>query len=375
MQAIIVPAINSNDLDANLLAWTKSNGDAVRIGETLAVLETTKASFDLAAETNGVFHSVAQAGERCEFGATIGYVFADEKERAAFISGSAPKAREAVSIDETIITNAAKEMMSRLGISLEQIRALGKKVIKVKDLEALIPPAATTGELMPSSQQQSIARLVSRSRASIPDSFLVKKIIIDRALEALAEFSRTEKIMSALPDLLVWNIGRLPERFPFFFGALGDDLRFRPAIAGNIGVTFDLGNGLFVPVLKNAGSSTLREVAQAMMRFRMKALRGQFQTEDLTGGDISLSINMDTDILLVQPIILPPQTCMLSSSAVLTELALDSNGTPIAQRFIQLGVAFDHRVINAFAANAFVNAIKARLEDPHPIEECGRRGS
>ena len=362
MQPIIVPTINSNDTDALLLSWSKADGDRVSAGETIAVLETTKATFDLAAEGDGVLQTGAEPQQRCEFGATIGWIFADAAEREQH--RSAPAAPKPAAHGDLVITQSAQELAARHHITEEQLRSLGKKIVKAKDVESLLPPEPTGATILPTAQQQTIARVVSHSRATIPDSFLVKKIGVDAALGALGQFSREQKALAGVPDLLVWIVSRLPAEFPWFFGALGDDLRFRPSAAGNIGVTFDLGHGLFIPVVKNAAVLTLKETAKTMMSFRLKATRNSFHAEELSGGDLSISINMDADILLVQPIILPPQTCMLSLSAVQSELALDAEGRPVARRCIQLGVAFDHRVINGYQANAFLNAIKARMEKP-----------
>lgn len=363
MQPIIVPTINSNDTDALLLSWAKADGDIVQRGETIAVLETTKASFDLAAEADGVLHAIAQVGQRHDFGASLGWIFTDAAERDQFFHArSAPE--KAASTSGLVITKAAQELIAKHGIDDEKLRALGKRVIKAQDLEPLLGAATASdaATISPSAQQQTIARVVSRSHAEIPASFIVKKIEVDAALEALGRFSREEKTLAGLPDLLVSIVAQLPAEFPFFFGALGAGLRFQPSAEGNIGVTFDVGHGLFIPVVKGAAKLSLKEIAKKMMGFRMRATRNSFQAEDLSGGDLSISINMDAGVLLVQPIILPPQTCMLSLSAVHTELALDAEGRAVPRRFVQLGAAFDHRVINGFQANSFLGAIKARLE-------------
>jgi 2-oxoglutarate dehydrogenase E2 component (dihydrolipoamide succinyltransferase) len=364
MQPIIVPTINSNDTDALLVSWAKSDGDAVRRGETIAVLETTKAIFELDAECDGILQTQAAVQRRYEFGATIGWLFADAAERSQQRTIAAAPSTGAS--EEFVLSKAARDLVAKHHITPEQLRALGRKVIKGSDLEGLIPSADATQTLAPTPQQLTIARTVARSRATIPDAFLLKKIGADAALAALGEFSREEKAMVALPDLLVWIAARLAGEFPFFFGELRDDLRFAPSSAGNIGVTFDVGTGLFIPVVRNAASLPLKDVAKTMMGFRMRALRNSFIAADLAGGDLSISINMDADVLFVQPVILPPQTCMLSVGAVLTELVLDAGGTPISRRFIQLGAAYDHRVINGFQANAFINAIKSRIEAPEP---------
>jgi 2-oxoglutarate dehydrogenase E2 component (dihydrolipoamide succinyltransferase) len=371
MQPIIVPTLNSNDIDARLVSWSKDDGDNIHAGETLAVLETTKAAFDLAAETSGVLHTVALAGERCAFGATIGWIFADAGEREQFIHRQLVDEPAVALPTDYVLTKAAEALVMQHNLPAERLRALGKRVIKAGDIERLLAaPQATapTGSalLIPSEAQQSIARVVSRSRATIPDSFLVKKIAVDAALTALAEFGHARKVLLGLPDLLVWVVARLAGEFPFFFGELRDDLSFAPSSAGNIGVTFDLGHGLFIPVLREAASKSLPDIAKALMTFRVRAMRGKFDAGELRGGDLTISLNMDADIVFVQPVILPPQTCMLAVGSMLPDVTLNSDGMIAQRRCLQLGVAFDHRVINGFHANAFANAIKMQIEQPTP---------
>ncbi len=372
MRAVIVPTINSNDTDARLVAWSKVDGDEVRQGETIAVLETTKASFELAAETDGLLHTAAEPGQRYEFHSRLGWIFESAAERDQFFPrGTAGRLRPPT-IAGIVITKAAQALIDRHGIDEARVRALGKRTIKSQDLKPLLDhlpePISAASVLLPSLRQQAIARVVSRSHATIPASFILKKIAVDAALNALAEFSRETKVLTGLPDLLVWIVARLPEQFPFFFGALGDELRFTAWKAGSIGVTFDVGRGLSIPVVQNAGEMPLPDVAKSMMKFRMRAARDSFAATDFEGGDLSISINMDVGVRFVQPIILPPQTCMLSLGAVGTEWTLDADGKPVASRFVELGAAFDHRVINGFEANAFLNAITRRIENPAPDE-------
>ena len=367
MQPIVVPTINNNDTEAKLVAWSKADGETVQRGETIAILETTKASFELAAEADGVLQTNARTGEMYAFGSSIGTIFADAAERTqAFTKTAAPATAEG---GDLIVTQPARELAQKHGLTEEQLRGLGKRIIKARDVETLLPaaPAPTVAEdaQLLSENQRGVARVVARAHAEIPDSFLVKRIVVDGALAALAEFSREAKVMTALPDLLVWAIARLPESFPFFFGELRAGLDFRPSQAGNLGVTFDLGGGLFIPVVRDAAQKPLAQIARDLMGLRMKALRKNFRAEDLAGGDLSISLNFDADTVFVQPIILPPQTCMISVGAVLTELVLE-NGQPVPRRYLNLGVAFDHRVINGADANAFANAIKKTLEAPQP---------
>lgn len=368
MKPITVPTVNSNDTDALLVSWAVNDGEMVRVGETIAVLETTKATFEVPAEADGLLRVVALIHERCKFGSVIGYIFEDAEEGRQFVA--IDMARNDFSDDETKITNSARELITQYGITNEQIHGLRKKVIKVSDLESLLPKESGLAPLMPSIQQQSIARLVSRSRETIADSFLVKRINVDPALDLLGQFSRDEKVMVGLPDLLVLITARLSGNFPFFFGNLDHKLCFFPATKGNVGVTFDLGNGLFIPVVQNAAHLALKDIAKQMMGFRLKAVRNGFRAEEFANADLSISINMDTDVIFVQPVIPPGQTCMLSLNAVFSEVVADAGGEFVARRCVYLGVAFDHRVINGYEANAFANSIKKSFENPQPASWC-----
>lgn len=364
MHRIIIPTINNNDTQALLVEWVKKDGSEVKAGEIIAVLETTKSTYDLQAEHGGLLKITAQPKQHYDFGATIGQLYADAAERDQ-TAAAAPAPKAAAPADgEMIITKSAEEVIQKHGLTTEQLRSLGKKIIKAGDLEPLLAKAGGTTEnvIRPSGQQLAIARTVSASAAVVPKSFLLKKIYCDEALAYLAAYGQKEKVMAGIPDLLVSVLASLPEKFPFFFGALRDDMNFVPSTAGNIGVTFDLGTGLFIPVVKDAAKQSLKEVAKQMMGFRMKAVRKSFRNEELSGGDISLSINMDTDILMVIPIILLPQTCMLSLGAVQNEVTLDDKGAPVVRRHFPLGLAFDHRVINGYDANQFLNAVKVRFE-------------
>ena len=364
MHELIIPTINNNDTSALLVEWAIEDGKQVKAGETVAVLETTKSTYDLGSEADGILHTSVQSQEHYDFGATIGYVFADEAERDSFLAQQSTKKTETVS--NLVITKSARQIIEEHNISEEQLKSLGKKTIKAKDLQTLIEEKEETpveGETLPISElQQGIGRVVSYSHQTIPKSFILKKVSCDKALDQLASQSKTDGVMISLPDFVVYLVSRMPEKFPFFFGEFRDGKTFYPSKEGHIGVTFDMGSGLFIPVLRNATQRSLPEIAKEIMAFRMKALRNSFKSEELTGGDFSISINMDPDTLFVNPIILPPQTGMLSLGAVQEEIRLDKAGKPGIHRYCHLGLAYDHRVINGYESNAFLSDLKGEIE-------------
>lgn len=365
MYEIVLPKFNNNDESYTLLYWLLDTGKPVSKQEAIAVFETSKAAFDLESEAEGILHPLPQAGDECKPGDVIGYVFATEQERQDFINNLGAKAK--TTDDKSLtITKAAQELIDKHDISEESIRKLGKNIIKRPDIEKLISEqsqGAVTG-LEISRQQIAIARVVTQSHTQIPKAFLLMKVYCDAATKMLNDYGAKHDVIIGLPELLVKITATLLPDFPFFFGSLIDDSRFMPGEVANIGVTLDLGKGLFIPVIKNVGEKSLSYIANTLFDFRYKAMRGQFTEEELNQGNISISINMDKDSLVTIPIILPSQTCMLSLGGIQEEVYLDEEQNVKNRSYINLGLAYDHRVINGREASEFLTGIKTKIEQP-----------
>ena len=90
MQLITVPTINNNDTQALLVEWLKPEGSLVGKGDSLAVLETTKSTYELKSEGEGILHITAIAGREYAFGASLGTIFSSAAERDEIRQTPAP---------------------------------------------------------------------------------------------------------------------------------------------------------------------------------------------------------------------------------------------------------------------------------------------
>jgi 2-oxoglutarate dehydrogenase E2 component (dihydrolipoamide succinyltransferase) len=126
MNDVVVPKINSNDAAYVLVEWVAEDGSTVRPGDVLALIETSKTMEELAAEGSGVLrHLVAEGGE-CLPGQTIARL-GDR--------GTAPEpGAAAVPGSDLVITAPARRLMAELGVGEDQVRALGRKVIRRDDV-------------------------------------------------------------------------------------------------------------------------------------------------------------------------------------------------------------------------------------------------
>lgn len=89
---IIVPLLNPNETEARLVSLHAKNGKAVKSGDAIATLETTKSTFEILAETKGyVAGLAAKPGEMLNTGTTLCFI-------AKSKTWKAPKAKESKSV-------------------------------------------------------------------------------------------------------------------------------------------------------------------------------------------------------------------------------------------------------------------------------------
>ncbi|MEU5695017.1 2-oxo acid dehydrogenase subunit E2 [Actinosynnema sp. NPDC020468] len=356
MPELVVPKLNNNDDCYTLVEWLVEDGCAVRAGDPVAVVETSKAATDLEVEHSGVLHREIPLLAECRFGDVIARLFATEEERQAFLATRTPVAEPT---EDVVITNSAREAAERLGVPWESLRALGRKVVKAADVEAL----ASTDVVTLSRSQRAVAAVVTATHHEVPAALAVVKVHVDAALRRARTLTRETKVLVGLPELLITAVAARRADFPLFFATRLDDRTARLASSSDVGVTVDVGTGLFVPVVRAADTLAPPVVADTLMTFRERAASDAFDPADLTGANIMVSLHTDQDVLLAAPIVFPGHACVVCLAGVAHELVLDDAGDVVARRVVNLSLVYDHRLVNGREAVAFLKAVKEELEE------------
>jgi 2-oxoglutarate dehydrogenase E2 component (dihydrolipoamide succinyltransferase) len=367
MEKIIIPNINNNETEAKLVTWLVEQGDYVKEGQLIATLETTKATYDVEATTSGYVKKIGVVSNKYDFGKSIGEIFSTLEEYN--IDQSKNSEVEDDDASAIFITEPAKKIIELNNLSIESIKSLGLKVIKASDLDILLSSNSNNNVLEISERQQAISKTVSISKNTIPDAFLLKKINVSNLLIYLSKYSSENNILVGLTESIIFALSKIFISYPIFFGSMSSEKYIKLPNSANIGVTMDIGNGLFIPVIQDANMLTLKKISESMMIFRMKALRNNFNFSDLSNSNITISLNVDEDTVLVKPIIFPGQICMLSVGSVLKEaISLDNDKINFNQ-YLYLGLAYDHRVVNGYEANNFLTDLKKLLENPDFVNQ------
>ncbi|WP_436760712.1 2-oxo acid dehydrogenase subunit E2 [Streptosporangium sp. V21-05] len=405
MADIHVPKLNNNDTEYQIVEWLVGNGKPVIAGEPIAVLETSKAADELEAEETGYLHHAADLNAWIAPGALLARVTPEAAPPPASVSDNAPEvAPEAVTsgdaagqepapVAEPVVTAPARAAMEELGVSHAEVASLGLAVIRRADVEAVA--ARRTGRTAPGARedtrqdtrdvhegvpgdvledvprpvadagarrlprvQRAVARAVTTSHATIPAAYTVVKFEVGPLLERARGLSREVRRPVGLAELFVQAVAALHPAFPLFFASVDGDLA-RPADAPRVGVTFDMGEGLYVPVVHDTGS--LKAIADALMRYRLAATEGDFREKDLTGANIAVTLHTDADVVLAIPLIFPGTVCALAITSPQPELTLAEDGTVAARTVANIGLAYDHRLINGRDAALFLAALRMEL--------------
>ena len=331
---IAVPTLNANDSSCVLVAWLCADGQVVAAGEAVAVVETAKATTDVEVARGGTVRRLRAVGDECQFGTAIGYL---EEVGAPATPSAAPSATPVTAPPDPPV---------------------GAQLATVHD-------AADGARGQPADVvQAAVAAVVTRSHQTIPAAFCTARVAVDAALATLDALSDATGVVVDLPALIVKAVAELRPRFGDFFATVTADGALRRAAACDIGVTVDADSGLFVPVVRNASARSLDEVADDLVAFRLNALDGRFEEKALSGGSITVSLNLIDGIGVVRPLIMPPQAAVVSVGGVEHEVRLDPAGGVVDARVVTFGLAYDHRVINGRPAGLFLAGLKELIERP-----------
>jgi 2-oxoglutarate dehydrogenase E2 component (dihydrolipoamide succinyltransferase) len=348
---ILVPKLNANDNTYVLLGWFAEDGARVAAGAPLVEIETSKAVEEIAAPEAGyLWRAVAEGGV-----VAPGQLLATVSDAPRV--GVAPVAPTAAQL----VTEPARALMRALGVTEEQVAALPVAVVRTADVEALAGSPVDRGHPL-SKGQRAVGRAVSASHAAIPAAYTVVKIDVGAALDRAKALIRQVRQPVGLANLVIEAVAALHAEFPLFYGRLSEDgasVALDPD--PHIGVTVDVGSGLYVPVIHDAARRTTAEIAGRLADFRARAADGTFRPAELDGANIGVTLHTEAEVVLAVPFIFPGQVCALAVTAPQPEVVLSADDRLSRRTVSHIGLAYDHRVINGRDAAMYLDALRAAL--------------
>lgn len=131
----------------------------------------------------------------------------------------------------------------------------------------------------------------------------------------------------------------------------------------NIAVAVDTEYGLVAPVLSNANSLSLLEIAQQSRALIEQARNGTLSQNQLAGGTLTVTNLGMFGIDFFTPIINLPQSAILGIGRIVREPVVRGDAV-VAGETLSLSLTFDHRVIDGAPAARWLKRLAQLIEQP-----------
>jgi pyruvate dehydrogenase E2 component (dihydrolipoamide acetyltransferase) len=392
---------------AGVLATIASEGDTLAVGEVIARVGPATQNGDAG----------APAGTRTQASAEDGPPAADAPagDARAGATGQAPVTGAGVAEpkspgegehwgeqgDERVRASPlARRIAREQGVDLHGVSGSGPggRIVKA-DLErppvataAGAPAAAPSAASPPSPQevltakgetseveltrtQQTIARRMAESKATIPDFSLLLDVDMEQCVELRAELKRlaerrpgSAREESGRPDAPTYNdmvvkAGALALReHPRANGSYRDG-RLQLYSRINVGVAVAAHDALVVPTVFDADEKSLGEIARETRALAERVRAGTITPPELGGGTFTVSNLGMYGVRSFNAIINPPQAAILSVGA-LAPRAIVREGAVGVRNMLTLTLVCDHRILYGAEAAQFLSRIRELLETP-----------
>lgn len=279
----------------------------------------------------------------------------------------------------------ARKIAKEKGIDLSQVKgsAEGGRIVK-KDVEAYTPPKEekpaaqdeagarpaapvvagqeSFDEVKVSQMRKTIARRLSESKFGAPHFYLTISVNMDKAIEARARLNELSPVKISFNDLILKAAAAALRQHPNVNSSwLGDKIRYNHHI--NIGVAVAVEEGLLVPVVRFADAKSLSQIAAEVKDFAQKAKDKKLQPSDWEGSTFTISNLGMFGIEEFTAIINPPDSCILAVGGI-RQVPVVADGEIRPGNEMKMTLSCDHRVVDGATGAAFLQTLKAMLEDP-----------
>ena len=217
-------------------------------------------------------------------------------------------------------------------------------------------------EVKVSQMRKAIARRLAESKFGAPHFYLTMEINMDRAVEARASINEYSPVKISYNDIIIKAVAAALRQHPKLnVSWQGDTMRLNQHI--HIGVAVAVDEGLLVPVVRFADNKSLAHIATEVKELAGKAKNKKLQPQEQEGGTFAVSNLGMFGIEEFTAIINPPNSCILAVGGI-KETPIVKNGAIVPGHVMKVTLSCDHRTVDGALGAAFLQTLKAFIEEP-----------
>jgi 2-oxoglutarate dehydrogenase E2 component (dihydrolipoamide succinyltransferase) len=346
---IRLPLEHPNDTEAEIIQWLVDDGQWVDAGTDLLEVESTKAVNVVDTESSGYVRRHVAVGDAVTTGAVLARVHPTVEELAADMPHAQPP--DGAGADGAGVRFSAEGLRELTAHGLSPAVFRGRGLVTAQ-LVREFAAAEADGAAGPVRRHPiGPAKLTEISRLSAGAGALASALTVrfDSA-RTRAALHRQEPVQPLVLAVLIQGVAQLLREFPEL-NACFADRHVAHYTRVNVGVAVDLGQGLRVPVLKDADRMDPVEITIALLDAMAAYHERRLSSDDLAGGTVTVSDLSGEDVFEFHPLINQDQALALGVGG-------DSRlpGHPMT-----ITAVFDHRVSSGRTVAAFLGRLKAHL--------------
>jgi 2-oxoglutarate dehydrogenase E2 component (dihydrolipoamide succinyltransferase) len=405
MADVIAPE-NEEGTKATILRWCKAAGQAIRKDEPLLELETDKVTVEVPSPASGELAEIlkqpdeeVQPGQilaRIRIGDAEAPAAAPEPAAAGKLSAAPSSAEETA---RQLVSPAVRRLLEEHALSPGDIAGSGRGGrITAQDVARYIGEmsAPSAGQGIATSDTDPIgagrveSRVAADGRATRVPHTSIRRRVAEHMAKSVALAPHVTTLFEADLTRVQAHRARNAAEYEreglrltytaYFVAACARALLAHPSVNAtfhedalelhsdvNIGVGTALGNeGLIVPVIHGAQGLKLPEIARRLGQLVTAARTGKLAPQEVRGGTFTLSNHGVGGSLLAAPIVInQPQVAILGVGKVERRVCVveSQGGEAVGIRTMcYLTLTIDHRALDAFQANAFLEHVVNTLE-------------
>lgn len=393
--SIVMPALELAQETGKLIAWRKAEGDTVTKGEPLLEVETDKAVVEIEAPADGILAGIkAHVGSVIPVGETIAWIVAPGEAPPTEVVPAGGASRASTSVPGAPLSSGrgsdaprasgvrmspkARRLAREHGIDINLVRGSGSEgEILASDILALLESQRTsvpTDLETPGTIGRIMAERTTQSWTSVPHFFVVLEVAAGALVEARERLGpavqQSRGVLPSHTDFLVALVARVLRQHPRINASWTDDgIRLHRDI--NVALAMAVKEGVVAPVIRDADTSDLGEIAVQRRDLTERARAGRLRPADIASATFTVSNLGMYNVDAFSAIITPPQAAILAVGRI-ADRVVPVNGQPGIRPMMTLTLSCDHRVVDGARAAAFLNDVAAAIGEP---EERLRSGS
>ena len=382
-----IPSPGESITEVEISQWLVKDGDVVRKDQTIAELDSDKATLDLPAEASGKITLKAQEGDSMSVGDVVCLIDTSESiteietdETESNIESIKEEKTQITQSENISVTPLARNIASEKGIDLNEIKTEGQKIKKDDVLKAVPAMGASSDDSRSETKEKlsMLRRKVSERLVSVKNETAMLTTFNEADLSNIFEIRKKYKeaflqrhgVSLGFMSFFTLSVTRALELYPDVNSMIDGDEKISYNYS-DISIAVSGPKGLMTPVLRNAQKLSFSSVEQEIKRLADSVRNKTITVDDLTGGTFTISNGGVFGSMLSTPIINPPQSGILGMHNIIQRpVAVD--GKVEIRPMMYLALSYDHRIIDGNQSVGFLIAVKEGVEDPENILMGGK---